>query len=146
MKDFLNNSRNYIIEAITEVKIISKLLLLNSLNFLIINLKDFIKFLLEKNILQTGIGLLIASQVGKLTTAVTEFIITPILEKINIFYDGKFENLTYTIIGIDFKIGQFLLIIIQLLLTLICVYFLWKLTLNANINSIDQLINPVKIE
>jgi len=88
-------------------------------------LKGFLQFLLDKNIFQSGISFLIATQVNGLTKNIIDSIVTPVLEKV---LDEKIRNQDTEVFGIKFKTGQLILSIINFLIVMFFIYYLYKIT------------------
>ena len=108
------------------------------------NIEDMLKFILNRNIVQMGVGLIIASNVGKITTSVTDFIISPI---VNRFTNGQIkdvEKYTIEIAGIEFKVGALMLNIINFILTIIVLYYIWRLTQLTSFDFIKDLLEGIK--
>lgn len=146
MEHILHNSKKYAYSFASNIKVIILSILSSAINFLLFNLKDFLKFLLEKNILQMGIGMIVATQVGKITTAITDYIITPILDKTLFLYGGKFQDIKYTILGIDFQLGEIIIVLLEFILTLMIIYSIWKFSSYTDLNSIEHMLADAKIK
>ena len=109
-------------------------------NILKDNSIGFLKFLVDKHIFKTAIGVLISTQLSTLTNTLTTFLISPITEKIT---NGQSKNLvdwTVTIFSIEFKIGLMLQSLINFLLILIVIYYLWKFMDLQNYDIINKVI------
>ena len=123
MKDIFNNIissiRSIFNNTLQEVKVLFITIIINILNFLINHSKNFITFLFEKNIIHMCIGIIVATQIGTLTTSFNNNILQPIIDRSLIFYNDKLENYKYTILGIEFKLGKLIIDIIKILLILI---------------------------
>lgn len=101
------------------------------------NYQDFIQFLLEKNILQTIIGLLIATQVGLMSSVIINNILSPIINFIvaDITKKKNFSEHTYTLLGINFKYGLIVLTSLKVFITFIFVFIIWKFSSSLNAHS-----------
>lgn len=89
---------------------------------------DFIKFLNDKNILTTGIGLIIALQVNTLFLSVMEDLIKPVAtnaisEDINKHYVEFY--------GIRIRIGHLTMSIINFIITMLFIFYLYKISMKA---------------
>ena len=89
---------------------------------------DFFKFLNERNILNTGIGLVIALQVNSLFGTILEDLIKPVAtnvvsEDINKHYVEFY--------GIRFKIGHLSMAIINFIITMILIFYLYRVSMKA---------------
>jgi large-conductance mechanosensitive channel len=102
-------------------------------------LKGFLEFLLERNIFQAGISFLIASQVNNLSRNIIDTVATPILDKV---FNENIKNQDTEIFGIKFKTGQLMLNIINFLIVMIFIYYLYKLTNKDGL--LHSLLNNVK--
>lgn len=105
------------------------------------NIDDFLGFVLDKNIVQIGISLIIATNINTLTISITDFIISPIIARLT---NGEFKNIekyTIDILGIKFKIGILIMTFINFFLTIIIIFYIFKLT---DISSFNYLINIIK--
>lgn len=114
------------------------------INFLKNNLAGFLKFLFDRNIIQTGVGIIIATQIGKLTNVLVEAFINPIVKRLSV---GTFDELTdweLTFFDIKIKIGLILSTIINFLLVTIVVYYIWKLSQNTNFDFIKEFLEDSK--
>ena len=90
--------------------------------------QDFFTFLNERNILNSGIGLVIALQVNSLFGTILEELIKPVAtnvvsEDINKHY--------IEIYGIKFKVGHLSMSIINFIITMILVFYLYRVSMKA---------------
>lgn len=120
-------------------KLIIKLLLI-IIEFLKIYSYDFISFLLDKRIIQLAVGILISTQVVKLTTTITDSIINPILKKIS-FAQDEFDKVKYNRFGIEFKIGKIITDLITFFMVASIVFYIWNLTNYVNPNIINNILD-----
>ena len=95
------------------------------INLIIDEFLDFFKFLNERNILNTGIGLVIALQVNSLFNTILDDLIKPVAsqavsEDINKHY-VEFK-------GIRFKIGHLSMAIINFIITMILIFYLYRVS------------------
>ena len=89
---------------------------------------DFLKFLNDRNILTTGIGLIIALQVNTLFLSVMEDLIKPVAtsaisEDINKHYVQFY--------GIRIRIGNLTMSIINFTITMLFIFYLYKISMKA---------------
>ena len=102
----------------------------------------FIHFLLEKNVFQTGLAFVLATQVNQIFLKFANNIINPIVDKV---VKEDVRKQTTNLFGIEFKTGEFSLGIINFILVLFFLYYMYKIsdsskTLFQNIaNSIKNL-------
>lgn len=114
------------------------------LNFVKNNLSGFLKFLFDKNIIQTSVGIIIASQIGKITNIIVESLINPIVKRLSVGTIDNIDNWEFTLFDINIKIGLILYTIINFLLIAIVVYHIWKLSQNTNFDYIKNVIEDIK--
>lgn len=108
------------------------------INFLKNNLVGFLKFLFDRNIIQTGVGIIIATQISKLTNVVVDAFINPIVRRLSVGTIDDINNWEISMFDIKIKIGLILSTIINFLLIAIVVYYIWKLTQNKNFDFIRE--------
>ena len=118
--------------------------IINIINFFKSQVDGIMSFIFNKNIIQTCIGLIIASQVSKLTTMLIDIIITPIIQRITGDQAAKLEEVKITILGVNLQIGLFLSKLINFIIILIIVYYIWKLSTLPNFNSIKTSLDSAK--
>ncbi len=124
----------------------------NKLIFLFIIILDFLKdnvsgilsFLFEKNIIQTMIGLIIASQISKFTSVLSDVIISPVIQLISFGQFSKLEDFKIYLFGVEFKVGLLIITLVNLLLVLIVVYYIWKLSRVENYKFILDMLDSAK--
>ena len=103
-------------------------------------LKGFLQFLLDRNIFQSGISFLIATQVNSLAKNIIESIVTPILERV---LDKKIRNQDTEVFGIKFKTGQLILNLINFMIVMFFIYYLYRITkpegfISSFVNNIKE--------
>lgn len=86
---------------------------------------NFIKFLFEKNIFQTGLAFILATQVNKLFLDFLAGIITPVTEKI---VSSEIKQKTTEVFGIKFQTGLILLSTINFMIVMFFLYYLYKIS------------------
>jgi large-conductance mechanosensitive channel len=104
---------------------------------------DLLKFLFERDIIKASIGLILGTQITNITKTLVESIIAPIFDKLILNKNKKFEDITFDVLGIKFKVGKLIQEFIKLLLIIILVYLLWK---GLNIKNFDFVKEIVVIE
>ena len=114
------------------------------LNFFKSQVDGIMSFIFNKNIIQTCIGLIIASQVSKITTMLIDIIITPIIQRLTGDETTKLEEVKVNILGVNLQIGLFLSKIINFIIILIIVYYIFKLSTLPNFNSIKSGLDSAK--
>jgi large-conductance mechanosensitive channel len=78
-----------------------------------------------------SIGLIIATQVNKITTIIMELLFNPIINRLSFGQTKILKDLELDLFGMNFKIGIILENIINLFIVLIIIYYIWKLTKNT---------------
>jgi large-conductance mechanosensitive channel len=89
--------------------------------------QGFFDFLFKHDIVNIGIGLILASQIGAIVRIISEEIISPIINKISINQTKKLQDYKLTVLGIEFKLGTIINTIINFMLMLLIVYYIYKL-------------------
>ena len=108
-------------------------------------LAGLLKFLFDKNIIQVGIGLIIATNINKMTNLITDHLIYPIINKfISSNLNGLEEHKSY-VFGMEFKTGIIITNFINFILIIIVVYYLWKLSQMTDFEFINETLNKIKI-
>jgi len=86
---------------------------------------SFINFLLEKNVFQTGLAFVLATQVNQIFLKFANNIITPIVDKV---VEEDVRKRTTNVFGVEFKTGEFSLGIINFILVLLFLYYMYKIS------------------
>ena len=145
----MNDKYNYTLlqvqYVISTFKQFIKKMCITILNVLINNIKEFITFLFQKNIMQVCIGLIIASQFGVVVDAFTKDIIKPILDVV-FSYNRNIGSVSYSLFGIKFKIGEFIITLINLIIALFCIFIISKLSQNNMIDRIIKFLTELKLK
>jgi len=87
--------------------------------------EDFIDFLKQKNIINTGIAFIIAMQVNKMFLDFINELVNPIASKM---VSQEFNKKQYEIFGLKIKIGFLFLSFLNFIITMIFIYYIWKLS------------------
>jgi len=90
--------------------------------------KDFINFLFEKKIFQTGFAFVLAMQINKLFVDFINYIIAPIVNKV---VSETTEERKTTFFGIQFKTGNFIISLINFILVIIFLFYMYKIADNT---------------
>lgn len=114
------------------------------LNLLISQSESFITFLIKQNILQIGIGLLIALQLTNLTKIITEHLISPIVAKISIIPQKKLEDYKIKILGTEIKAGIIIQNLINFALIIIIIWLIYEFITSANFDMVSKLASTIK--
>jgi large-conductance mechanosensitive channel len=102
-------------------------------------LLGFLHFLLEKNVFQTGLAFVLATQVNTLFLGFVNLIVNPVIEKV---VEKKTKNQTTLIFGIEFKTGEFLLAFLNFLIVLIFLYYLYKIS-DSSKGLFENMVNSI---
>lgn len=85
--------------------------------------EDFFNFLKQRNIINTGIAFVLALQVNKIFLDLVNEIINPLASKI---VTKEFNKKQFDVFGLKIRTGLLFLNFINLIFTLIFVYYIWK--------------------
>ena len=139
---------NKIVETAKNISTSANDKVISIFNYLINIIKDqsedFLRFLFKQNLIQLGIGLLVATQLSAFTTNITTNILSPIINSLSTGSQKNLADYTITIFGITFKIGNVIVGIINLILMIIVIYFLYQLTKITNFDFINKLLPTEK--
>ena len=91
-------------------------------------LREFKDFIVSKCIISIAIGLLLASQITILTKSVSQGLIDPIISKGLTVVTKDLNEVAIPVFSMNFKIGQIISDMINLLFVIVVVFMIWKLT------------------
>jgi large-conductance mechanosensitive channel len=140
IEQFVNSCQYLYINFLENIQI----LLILIIDFLKSNLAGFIKFLFDKSIIQTGIGIIIATQISKLTNLFVESIINPIVNRVSLGTVDNINQWELSIFDITLKIGLIISGVINFLSITVIVYYIWKFSLHSNFEFINNLLEETK--
>ncbi len=103
-------------------------------------LVGFIHFLLEKNVFQTGLAFVLATQINTLFLEFVNSIINPVIEKV---VEKKTKKQITTIFGIEFKTGEFILAFLNFFIVVVFLYYLYKIS-NSSKGLFENVVNSIK--
>jgi len=126
----------------TQEKVNNNLIFL--VNFFKNHLVGFIRFLFDRNIIQTGVGIIIATNISKITIVIVDAFITPIIKRLSFGTVDDINNWELELFDIKIKIGLILVTILNFLFTTVVVYHIWKLSQIINTNVINDLLDITK--
>ena len=141
METVIGKTTDFVVK--TENKIYQILILI--LSILKDNLAGFLKFLFERNIVQTGIGIIMATQVSKITNLLVETIINPIINRITFGTIKNVNEWEIKIFDITLKIGVIISAIINFMSVAFVVYYIWKFSQNSNFSFITGILDQAKV-
>jgi large-conductance mechanosensitive channel len=136
---YINNSLKYINNK-------SNILIQNLINFIIIYLVDFGKFIFEKNIIQLTIGIVLSIQLTDIIKNINLNIVIPIINSVIKIFNIRIKDMTYNILGINFYLGDIIQILLQFIVSLFIFYFIWKLFKSNDITYFTNLLEKLKIK
>lgn len=114
--------------VVTKIDLFTKKIIRIIISFCVIQSKQFIKFLVDKNVVSAGIAIIVGTQIGKITGSFVEYLLAPF---INLILAGKtksFNDYEFEVYTIRFKIGLFLTNLIQFFINMLMVYYVFKMT------------------
>lgn len=144
MSDIISDSvkitQNIASEASQKINMVTY----NTIDFIQSQMNEIITFLVERNIIQLSIGFIIATQVNKITTIIMELLINPIINRVSFGQTKKLRDLELDLFQMNFKIGIILENIINLIIVLFIIFYIWKLTKNTDLSFINNTLNQLK--
>lgn len=88
--------------------------------------KDFFNFLNKRNVINTGIGIIVGTQIRSITDVVVRNLINPIVNK-SLPRNMELEKIEITIFDIKFKIGQILNKLLEFFIIMFIIYNIFQL-------------------
>jgi len=131
-------------ETLLNIKLFIINIIIIVINFFKTYTTDFITFLLDRNIIQTCIGILISGQVIIIAQTISESIINPILKNLS-FTKDEFKNMKYNRFGINFEIGKVISNLITFLIVASIIFYIWKIATSPDMNFINDMLNKFDI-
>jgi large-conductance mechanosensitive channel len=86
---------------------------------------DFLDFLKKRAIIDTGIAFIIAMQVNKIFLDFINELVNPLASKI---VSQEFNKRQYEIFGLQIKIGFLFLSLLNFMVIMIFIFYLWKIS------------------
>ena len=102
-----------------------------------LNLDYFFSFLDKFNIIPVAFSLIISLNLNQLSNSFIESLISPIINRLFNNADIQLKDRKYTIFGITFEYGQFLVNLIQFMFTLLILFTLYILYTHISNKNID---------
>lgn len=118
--------------------------LIKTVNVIKINIAGILKFLFDRNIIQMAIGIIIASQVTRITNLIMEVLINPIVNRITLGNIKKVEDIKFTFFDLELKIGLILYNIVNFIFIVIMIYYIWKLSQMSNFKFITDMLGETE--
>ncbi len=103
--------------------------------FVVYQSKKILKFLIDKNVVSAGIAIIVGTQISKITGAFVDNLLGPF---INLILAGKtknFEDYEIEIFTVHFKVGLFLSNLIQFLINMSLVYYIFQISQVSNFDA-----------
>lgn len=141
--NIIPNTINIAEQSVNVVENIFKDSIIFVLNILKTHSTGLLRFLFDKNLIQMGIGIMVATQVSKLTSIITDNIISPIINKLTGEDVAKFEDYTYTLFGINFKLGIVITNLVNCLLVLLIIYNIYQLSKITDFSFLGSRIDKI---
>jgi large-conductance mechanosensitive channel len=132
-------------EILLNIKLFIINIIIIATNFFKVYTTDFINFLLDRNIIQTCIGILISGQVIIFAQTISESIINPILKRLS-FTKNNFKNIKYNRFGINFEIGNIISNLITFLIISSIIFFIWNIATSPDIKFINDILHNFDIK
>ena len=132
-------------EMLLNIKLFIINIIIITIKFFKVYTTDFINFLLDRNIIQTCIGILISGQVIIFAQTLSESIINPILKRLS-FTKDDFKNMKYNRFGINFEIGKIFSNLITFFIIASIIFYIWKIATSPDINFINDILNNFDIK
>ena len=86
-------------------------------------LSDFLSFISKANVIQVGVGLLIANQISILFNSIIQDLFAPIISKL---IGNNLQKYNLNIAGMQLGIGNLILTVINFIMTLLFIYYMVK--------------------
>jgi large-conductance mechanosensitive channel len=126
------------------IKNFTKSSLVLIISFLKSNLSGFMNFILDKRVMQIGFSILISSQLQILTRSIIELLVNPIVNRITMGTIKTIEEWEINMFNIHIKIGRLISNIINFVLILIVIYYMWKYSDITNIKRLIDGLDNIK--
>jgi len=127
MEDLNNNLNMIFNNIINNIKSYILFVIIYMMKIFNSNYDNFIKFIVSKNVIGLGIGILLGTQIGNFINSVNRIILTPIIKYIE-NKNSNLNSISYNVFGIDIKYGELLLSVINLIISLLIIYIMWYFT------------------
>jgi large-conductance mechanosensitive channel len=89
-------------------------------------------FLVGKNVLELGLAFIVSSNINRVASDFIDNIVSPVINKISSSEEEKLKDAKISIFGIKFEIGNFLMSLLKFIITMIVIYYVFKLTGKLN--------------
>jgi large-conductance mechanosensitive channel len=108
--------------------------------FFVTQTKKFLKFLIDKNVVSAGLAIIVGTQIGKLTGAFVEYLLAPFINMILAGETKSLDDYVIVIYGVNFKIGLFITNLIQFLINMLMVYYVFQIA-QLSTSGFDSILN-----
>lgn len=95
------------------------------LDTLLYQFQDFLNFLKQRNIINTGIAFIIAMQINKMFMDFINELVNPVASRV---ISQEFNKKQTEILGIKIRFGLLFLSILNFIVIMIFIYYLWKIS------------------
>lgn len=113
--------------------------------FLITQSKKILKFLIDRNVVSAGIAIIVGTQIGRITTAFVEYLLSPFINLILAGETKKLEDYEIEIYGVHFRIGLFISSLIQFIINMSMVYYVFQVAQFSSENFDSFLNQSVRV-
>ena len=103
-------------------------------------LVGFINFLMEKNIFQTGIAFIIATQVNKVFLDFIANMVQPVVSNV---VNKDIEKQKTNLAGIEFNTGAFSMTVLNFLIVMLFLYYIYKISASSK-SFLESFVDKVK--
>lgn len=119
---------NNIINFINKIKYFISKITKYIIYIILYNLEGFIKFLQNRKIITTAIGILIGTQISNIASSLMDHIIKPLTELFSIIFIKilTLNKASVSIFNVKIDIIEFFISISKVILTIIGIYLIWK--------------------
>lgn len=108
--------------------------------FIVKQSSKLLKFLVDKNVVSAGIAIIVGTQIGKITGAFVDNLLGPFINLIIPSDTKHLEQYEIEFYGAHFKVGLFISNLIQFLLNMTIVYYVFQIT-QISSGNFDMFLN-----
>lgn len=108
--------------------------------FIVKQSSKLLKFLVDKNVVSAGIAIIVGTQIGKITGAFVDNLLGPFINLIIPSDTKHLEEYEIELYGAHFKVGLFISNLIQFLLNMSMVYYVFQIT-QISSGNFDMFLN-----
>lgn len=93
---------------------------------MILYFKEFFDFLNKRNVINTGIGIVVGTQVRTITDVIVRNLINPIVNK-SLPKNIELEKIEVNLLGIKFKIGEIINKLLEFFIIMFLIYQIYRI-------------------